>query len=799
MDGMLRDVRHSLRSLFQKPTLTLFAVLALALGIGANTAIFSIVNAVLLKPIPVSNPGRVVMVYDHQKGAADDRSMVSPGDFLDWKAQSSVFAAFSPAGYQYYNITGHGIPTSQLGARVSSDFFKIMDMKPLLGRGIQPDEDAADKSKVVVVRHSFWKKYLGGDPAIVGKALSLNGDPYTVIGVMPPGYVYPTSAQLWVPVAFTPKEEAIRWRYLFTIGRLKPGATTESAQRELSAIASRLEQQYPDSNTHWGVNVVPLREVVVGKTRTGILALMGTVALVLLIACANVASLLLARASQRSHEVSLRLALGASRANVTRQFLIEGVLLALFGGALGLILSSVSKQFLLDLLSTVPRQDEITVDVRVLLITILLSLVTGIIAGLAPVSQTFRLDLVSAFKEARGRSSSGQTRRPLKTLLVAEVALTMMVLITAALLLRSLANLRAVDLGFNPSHVVMAPFALPSSTPRYDSISKRNAFFDEVQQRAAVLPGVTSVGAINQPPLMWPATVSSVVFKDRPTPPKGEEPTANIRIVSGDYFGTMQIPLVQGRKFSTADTENSPPVAIVNRKMADSYWPGQSALGKRFTFKDQDWEVVGIVANVRERGITEDITPSVYTPLAQNHIDDLTYMVRTSGDPRPYIESMRKVIWGLDSELPLDELTTWDDHLAQAIAEPRSKTVLLSLFALLALLLAALGIYGIFAYSVSERTNEIGVRVALGAQRSSIFRLISGQGLTLTLIGIVIGVAGSLAASRVIASLLFGVSAADLLVYVFTAGFLLIIAFLATFVPAWRATQTDPLVAIRYE
>src|SRR3954462_12558706 len=250
MDGMLRDVRHSLRSLFQKPTLTLFAVLALALGIGANTAIFSIVNAVLLKPIPVSNPGRVVMVYDHQKGAADDRSMVSPGDFLGWKAQSSVFAAFSPAGYQYYNITGHGIPTSQLGARVSSDFFKIMDMKPLLGRGIQPDEDAADKSKVVVVRHSFWKKYLGGDPAIVGKALSLNGDPYTVIGVMPPGYVYPTSAQLWVPVAFTPKEEAIRWRYLFTIGRLKPGATTESAQRELSAIASRLEQQYPDSNTH---------------------------------------------------------------------------------------------------------------------------------------------------------------------------------------------------------------------------------------------------------------------------------------------------------------------------------------------------------------------------------------------------------------------------------------------------------------------------------------------------------------------------------------------------------------------
>jgi len=799
MEGMLRDLRHSLRSLFQKPTLTLFAVLALALGIGANTAIFSIVNAVLLKPIPVSKPDRVVMVYDHQKGAADDRTMVSPGDFLDWKSQSSVFAAFSPAGYQYYIITGHGTPTSQLGARVSSDFFKIMDMKPALGRVIQPDEDAADKSRVVVVRHSFWKKYLGGDPAIIGKTLSLNGDPYTVIGVMPAGYVYPTSAQLWVPVAFTPKEEAIRWRYLFTIGRLKPGVSVENAQQELAAIASRLEKQYPDSDTNWGVNVVSLREVVVGKTRTGILALMGTVALVLLIACANVASLLLARASQRSHEVSLRMALGASRGNITRQFLIEGVLLALFGGALGLVLASVSKQFLLGLLSTVPRQDEITIDARVLLVTFLICLVTGIISGLAPVSQTFRLDLISAFKEARGRSSSGQSRAPLKVLLVAEVALTMMVLIAAALLLRSLANLRAVDLGFNPRNLVMAPFSLPSNTPRYDSAAKQDAFFDEVLRRASALPGVTAAGAINQPPLMWPATVSSVVFKDRPAPAKGDEPTANIRIVYGDYFGTMQTPLLQGRKFSTVDTANSPPVAIVNRKFADLYWPGQNAVGKGFNFKDKDWEVVGVVGNVRERGITEDITPSVYTPLTQNHIDDLAFMVRTTGDPRHYLESMRKVIWGLDLELPLDELTTWDEHLADALAEPRSKTVLLSLFALLALLLAALGIYGIFAYSVSERTNEIGVRVALGSQRSGIFQLISRQGLLLTLLGIAIGVAGSLAASRVIASLLFGVSAADPLVYVFTAVFLLLIAFLATFVPAWRATQIDPLVAIRYE
>ncbi|HEV7784789.1 MAG TPA: ABC transporter permease, partial [Thermoanaerobaculia bacterium] len=679
MDGVSRDLRYSLRSLFKKPALSVFAILALALGIGANSAIFSIVNAVLLKPLPISNPDRVVMVYDHQKGAADDRTMVSSGDFLDWKAQSSVFEAFSPAGYQYYNITGHGTPTSQLGARVSSDFFKIMDMKPLLGRGIQPDEDATDKSRVVVVRYAFWKKYLGGDPAIVGKTLNLNGDPYTVIGVMPQGYVYPNSAQIWLPVAFTPKEEAIRWRYLFTIGRLKPGATPESAQKELSALASRLEQQYPDSNTNWGVNVVPLREVVVGKTRTGVLALMATVALVLLIACANVASLLLARASQRSHEVSLRMALGASRANITRQFLIEGVLLALLGGALGLLLASVSKQFLLGLLSTVPRQDEIVVDLRVLLVTLLISLVTGAIAGLAPLSQTFRLDLVSAFKEARGRSSSGQTRSPLKILLVAEVALTMMVLIAAALLLRSLANLQGVDLGFNSGRLIMAPFALPSNTPRYDSTAKQDAFFDQMLQRAAALPGVTSVGAINQPPLMWPATVSTIAFKDRPAPPKGDEPSANIRILYGDYFGTMQIPLLQGRKFSTADTANSPPVAIVNRKLADLYWPGQSPLGKRFTFNDKDWEVVGVVANVRERGITEDITPSVYTPQSQNHIDDLTYMLRTSADPGSYLGSVRKIIWGFDPELPLDELTTLDAYLSKALAEPRSKTVLLSL------------------------------------------------------------------------------------------------------------------------
>lgn len=799
MDGILRDLRHSLRSLFRKPVLTILAIVALALGIGANTAIFTIVNAVLLKPLPISDPARVVMVYEHQKGSADDRTMVSPGNFLDWKAQTSVFEAFSPAGYQYYNITGLGTPTSQLGVRVNSEFFKIMDMRPYRGRVFQADEDEAEKSKVVLVRHSFWMKYLGGDPAVVGRLLNLNGEPHTIIGIMPPGYVYPNAAQLWVPAAFSPEEKAIRWRYLFTVGRLKPGVSIERAQRELATIASRLAQQYPDNNADWGVNVVSLREVVVGKTRTGILALMGTVALVLLIACANVASLLLARASQKSHEVSLRMALGASRSNIARPFLLEGILVALFGGALGLVLALVAKKSLLTVLSTVPRQDEIVLDWRVLALTLAISLATGVIAGLAPVFQTFRLDLVSAFKESRGRSGSGRTRSPLKALLIAEVALTMIVLVAAALLLRSLSNLRSVDLGFNAQRMVMAPFALPSKTPRYDTPAKQDAFFDEVLRRAKALPGVTSVGAINQAPLTWPATVSAVVLKDRPAPAKGQEPEANIRIVYSDYFETMQIPLLQGRLFTATDTATSPPVVLINRKMADQYWPGGKALGQRLTLMEKDWEVIGVVGDVRERGITEDITPSIYTTLPQNHIDDLAFMVRSKGDPRSYVESVRKAIWDLDRELPLDELRTWDDHLARNLEEPRSKAVLLGMFALLALLLAALGIYGIFAFSVSERTNEIGVRAALGAQRSRIFQLVAGQGILLALIGIVVGAAISLAASRFLASLLFGVSAASLPLYLLTALFLLGIAFLATLVPTWRATKIDPLVAIRYE
>ncbi|MEP7010526.1 MAG: ABC transporter permease [Acidobacteriota bacterium] len=801
MDSLFRDLRHACRSLFLKPAYALLAILALALGIGANTAIFSIVNAVLLKPLPVSNPDKVVMVYDHQKGAADDRSMVSPGNFLDWRAQSSVFDAFSPAGYQYYSITGQGKPTSQLGVRVSSDFFKIMDMKPILGRGILPDEDEPAKSKVVVLRHSFWKGYLGGDPDILGKTLKLNNEAYTVIGVMPPGYVYPTSAQLWVPVAFSPEEKVIRWRYFFTIGRLKTNASLASAQEALSTIATRLEQQFPDTNTGWGINVVPLQEVVVGKTRTGILVLMGAVGLVLLIACGNVASLLLARASQRSHEVSLRMALGAQRGVIVRQFLTEGVLLALLGGALGLVFAILSKQFLLRLLTTLPRQDEIVLDTKVLLVTLVIALVAGVLAGMAPVFQTFRLDLASSFKEARGRSGTGRSRRPVKILLVAEVALTMVVLIVAALLLRSLANLRAVDLGFNPSHVVMAPvvLGLGSNTPRYDTPQKQTAFLEELERRAAALPGVVSVGAINQPPLMWPATVSTIAIEGRPEPPKGQEPSANIRIVLGDYFKTMETPLLKGRAFSNSDVADSPPVAMINKKMADTYWPGQNALGNRFTYNEKQWAVVGIVGDARERGITEDITPTVYTPLRQNHIDDLTYMVRTTTDPKPYVDSMRKVIWALDPDLPLDELRTWDEHLADSLAEPRSKTLLLGFFALLALVLAALGIYGIFSYSVAERMNEIGLRIALGAQRSRIFSLISGQGLSLALLGIVIGVAGALAVSRLITSLLFGVSAADPLLYLLAAAFLLLVAFLATYLPTRRAAQVDPLIAIRYE
>jgi putative ABC transport system permease protein len=800
METILQDLRYAVRRLAQRPGFALMAVLALALGIGANTAIFSLVNTVLLRPVAIEHPERVVMVYSHKRGDPELHDLLSPADFLDWKRQGRIFAALSPAGYQHYNVTGLSTPLDVLGVRVDSDFWKIMTMKPVLGRGLLPAEDRSGAEKVVVLRHSFWQQYLGGDPRAVGRQIKLDGESYTVVGVMPPGYLYPTPAQLWLPAAFTPNEGVLHYRYLYAIGRLAPGISVRRAQADMNLIGARLEQQYPDDKG-WGINVLSLRESLVGDTQTSLLVLLAAAALVLLIACTNVASLMLARASTRGREMAIRSALGAPRRRVFRQLLIESLMLSLAGGAAGVVLAAASlKSLLLLLADVIPRRDEVAIDGRVLLATLVLSLLTGILFGLAPALHSSKLNLVSSLKEGKGRSAGGpRSQRPLKAFLVAEVALAVMIMIAAGLLLKSLGNLSAVDPGFVAKDLIMAPVTVPDRLPRYKDGTQQVAFFQRAFERIAAVPGVRKVGAVDQPPLHWPATTTAFVIAGRPAPRAGEEPVANLRVLAGDYFGAMQIPLLRGRAFTGTDGEHAAPVVVINREIADKFWPNADPLGRQIAFNKKTWTIVGIAGNDRERNLTDPITPTIFTADAQAPSGSMVIMVRTAADPAPLVDSVRKAVWSLDPDLPLPDVKPWEQELAEETAEPRAKTTLLGVFAVLALVLAAMGIYGITAFFVAQRTDEIGVRMALGANRNHVLLMIVRQGLVLALVGIAIGLAGAFAVTRVLSSLLFGVAPDDPAVFAGVTLFLLAVAAAASFMPARRATFVDPLVALRFE
>ncbi|HEX3555461.1 MAG TPA: ABC transporter permease [Thermoanaerobaculia bacterium] len=792
----MQDLNYALRRLARNPGFSLLTVLTLALGIGANTAIFSVVNTVLLRPVAVEHPERVMLIFSQKPEA--DRNMLSPVDFLAWKRQGRVFAAISPIGYWRYNVTGLSAPLEVLGARVDGDYFKTMSMKPVVGRALLPSDDEPGAEKVVVLRHSFWQKYVGGDPHVIGRHLKLSGDSYTVVGVMPPTYIYPAPANLWLPAAFTPEESARSGRYLYAIGRLAPGVSVRRARAEMNVIAARLAEQIPEDKG-WGVNVLPLREAMTDKPRTSLLILLSAAGLVLLIACANVASLMLARSTSRSREIAVRSALGAGRRRVLRQLLTESLLLALAGGTAGVLLALLSlKSLVLLLASTIPRQDEVAIDSRVLLVSLALSLLTGLLFGLAPILYALRLDMVGSLKEGKGRSGGGPHRlRPLKIFLVAEVTLAMMILMGAGLLFRSLANLQAVDTGFATKNVLRAPLAIPGGDPRYQESHSRLVFYQQVMERIAALPGVSHVGAIDQPPLKWPATVSSFGIVGRPKPPAGEEHQANVRALQGNYFGAMEIPLLRGRIFTDNEILQKAMIAVVNKELADKYWPGESPLGHQVTVEDQTMTIVGVVGNSKERSLTEPATPSIYYP--ERNPTSMTLMIRTASNLTPLIAGVRQAVWSLDPELPLEDIKPWGEQLAEETAEPRAKAELFGVFALLALMLAAMGIYGITAYFVVQRTDEIGVRLALGARPADVQGMIVRQGLSLALIGIVIGLAGAFAITRVLTSLLFGVTPHDPATFVAVTVFLLVVALFASFVPARRATRIEPVTALRFE
>jgi putative ABC transport system permease protein len=804
-----QDLRYGLRMLMRNPGFTLVAVLALALGIGANSAIFSVVNTVLLRPLPFKNPDALMMVWEDATHLGFPDNTPSPANFIDWRDQNTVFEGMIAMTQTSFNLTGVGDPERCDGRRVSANTFKLLGVDPILGRTFRPEEDKPG-SHVVLLSYGLWQRRFGGDAGIVGRAVNLNGESYTVVGVVPRTVELPSMEnwhdQLWVPIAFTSEDAASRGNhYLEVLARLKPGVTQKQAQAEMSTIAARLERQYPVDNTRIGIKVKPLHDQVVGNIKPALLILLGAVGFVLLIACANVANLLLARAAVRQKEIALRLALGASRSRLTRQFLTESVLLAALGGGCGLLLSVVGlnilKRFIPDSIS---QAQAIGIDGKVLIFTALVSLATGLIFGLAPATQASNFNLNETLKEGGRDSGSGSRGNRLRGLLViSEVAISFLLLIGAGLLISSFLHLLKLDPGYRADHLLTMKVVLPDT--KYPDKEHRAPFFRELIRRVQALPGVQSVAVASNLPLTYNGDSMPIGIEGRADPPPDQWPDVILRVVSPGYFTTMGIPLVQGRDFNEQDRPDSVRVAVISEKTARYYWPNESPIGKRFkpgpVAGDSPWrEITGVVKDVRQNDFVAEPKMQMYLSHEQvNSFAANAVVVRTSIDPLSLGPAVRKVIWEIDRDQPVSDIRSMEDIVSTAVARQRFSTMLLGIFATLALVLAAVGIYGVMSYSVAQRTREIGIRIALGAKRTDVLKLAMGQGLRLVVIGVAIGLAGAFVLTRVMASLLFGVSATDPLTFVTISLVLLSVAMLASYIPSLRAMKVDPMVALRYQ
>jgi predicted permease len=807
LETLWQDVRFGARTLAKNPGFTAVAVVALALGIGANSAIFSVVNTVLLRPLPFKDPERLVMVWE--KGNADEFPInsTSAANFIDWRDQNQVFEGVAVMGRASFNLTGVGEPVRVDGRRVSANMFRLLGVEPQLGRAFLPEEDDPGAAAVVILSYGLWQRRFGSDPGVVGRPVTINGRSYTVVGVMSPQFQFPSPQdELWVPIAFSPQEAANRGNNSYEVlGRMKPGVSLEQAQAEMNTIAARLKQQYPDVVKTDASVVVSLHEQMVGDIRPALLVLLGAVGFVLLVACANVANLLLARAAVRRKEIALRTALGAGRLRLVRQFLTESVLLAALGGAAGLLLSfwgvNLLKSFIPENISEVKA---IGVDGRVLVFTLLVSLLTGLIFGLVPAAQAANLDLNEMLKEGGRDSSSGRGGNRVRGLLVvAEVAVSLVLLVGAGLLINSFLRLRNLDPGFRADNLLTMSVMLPQQ--KYPDHARRVAFFSELTSRVGALPGVRSAAVTNWIPLIMQGDTFGVSVEGRPDPGPDKRPDVITRVVSPGYFDTMGIRLLRGRQFEERlDREDSPPVAVVSETTARRLWPGEDAVGKRIQPGNADpdgWiEVVGVVNDVRQFELTSEPRLQMYLPYVQfQWFVPRQLVVKTDVEPASLAAAVRKTVWELDKDQPVSDVRTMEEVLSNSIARQRFSTLLLGIFASLALLLAAVGIYGVMSYAVAQRTREIGIRMALGAQAGSVLRLMIGQGLKLASAGVVLGLAGALLLTRLMSSLLFGVSATDPLTLVTISLVLVGVALLASYIPARRAAKVDPLVALRYE
>ena len=814
METMIQDIKFGLRMLVKSPSLSIVATIALALGIGANTAIFSVVNAVLLRPLPFPDSSKLVALFETLPEKGRMSGSHSYPNFFDLRAQATTFDKLACYHDADFIMTGRGEPARLPAAVVAADLFPLLGVKPIYGRTFVPDDDKpTETGRVVILSEQLFHQRFNSDPSIVGQSITLAGVNFTVVGVMPASFEFPIQndpVQLWTTIAGDASgEEPITSQrgahFLRVIGRLKPNVTPEQAQSELTAIAARLEKQYPDTNTHKSLRLESALSALVGDVRPMLLILLGAVACVLLIACANVANLLLARATSRHKEMAIRAALGASRVRVIRQLLTESILLSLVGGAVGLLLAVWWSDLLVALgKEDIPRAVHVGIDYRVLGFTFGVSVLTGLIFGLFPAFHSSKTELVESLKEGgRGTSDAGRRNRMRSILAAGELAIAVVLLVGAGLLIQSLWRLQNVNTGLQPDNVMTFNIELPESKYNTD---KQSRFYEDLKTRLESSPGVQSASSIAPLPLNGDRFVISFQIKGREVSPK-DEPAADIFIAGVDYFRTMGIPIVRGRDFSNHDQHGAPGIVIVNEEFARQYFPGEDPLGKsikpgistiegeKTTYK----EIVGVVGNIRNQTLNTPPQPAYYLPQTQVPFSGMTVVLKTTNDPHSVMPAATKEVAAMDPDIPLFGVKTMREYMAASVATPRFSTTLLSIFAAVALVLTLVGLYGVMSYSVAQRTNEIGIRLALGAQPRDVLLMIVKQGSRLIVVGLAIGLLGAYALTRWISSLLFGVTAKDPLTFAAAAVVLALVALLACYVPAWRATKVDPLEALRYE
>jgi putative ABC transport system permease protein len=818
MNGLLQDLRYGLRMWIKNPVFTAVAIFTLALGIGANSAIFSVINAILFRELPYEKPEQLVLLWGNNPRAqlATREVPNSAGNFISWREQSQVFSGLAAFRAWPFIVTGGNNPERIWGARVSGNLFQLLGIKPILGRDFLPEEDAAGGAPVVMISHSLWQRRFGSDPGVIGKDMQVDGKSYMITGVTPPGFGFPEATgmpallrfpehtDLWMPLALTDKEKVNRGTLnLAVIGRLKPSVTVQQAQAEMSNIVSRLAQQY-ESNKDLHVSVSPLHEQMVRQSRATLYVLLAAVGFVLLIACANVANLLLARAAARQREVALRVALGAKRSRLVRQLLTESLMLSLTGGVLGLLIGIAGYSVLVALSPPgLLYTKDIGLDLRVVAFTVILSIVTGIIFGLVPALQASKTNLQGVLKES-GRSSTGsRSRNRFRSLLVvSEVALALMLLIGAGLLINSFVRLQKANLGFNPQNMltmeIMLPFLPPS--PYAEDEQRMSGFFTSALERIATLPGVTAASATTSLPLNGGVQSARFTARELPPPPPGQEPGAQYATITPDYFRAIEVPLLRGRVFNNQDTATSPPVIIINETCARSLWPNEDAVGKHLSIgfeQSVTREIVGVVGDTKQSDIDIAVKPAMYLPHLQSPTPLMTLVVRTSSDPANLNAAVRNQIASVDKDVPVSNMITMEQVVSTSMAPRSFNMVLLSIFAVAALILAIVGIYGVLSYSVTQRTHELSLRMALGAQRNDVLKLVLSQGMKLIVIGVIIGLVGAFILMRLISSLLFGVNPSDPLTFGLIAGLLSVVALVACYFPARRATKVDPIMALR--